>query len=538
MTAGRTESATTALPRPAAVKRWPSAADFAVAGALALLWAGAVWRWQRVWSEVPDYAFGWAVPVLAVFLLWERWPDRPVAHDASRSARVGCWLGVGGALLALAPMRLMLEPFPTWPMMLWLLWLIVLGITLALVIAGYGRAMARHFAFPFAFVATALPWPAMANVHLIAPMREGLAAAAAQAVNFLGYPAIARGTVIEVGRGFVGVEEACSGVRSLQAAIMVALFLGELNRFTWRRRLALLAVGVGLALGTNLARTIFLAWESARQGPAAVAAWHDPAGYALLVVCLGGLVLAGWIWRGHAGKVRRLAGRAEAFAVRPRAVALAGVVAVVVLAIEAGTQAWYFQGDRAADDVPRLQATLPRGERSFQEDPFDAQMQTMLQCDTHELGHWTAETGAARAGYVLGWRNGQSARFTTAQHNPTVCLPMSGNELARERGVVNVTVAGVTLPFQAYVFQSERGPMHVYYLQWDVRGGETFARRAGGGGMRQWIAQQWREVRRGRRNFEALVFTLAIWGARDDADADQALARELPELVTVRRPAG
>ncbi|QYM79338.1 exosortase/archaeosortase family protein [Horticoccus luteus] len=513
--------------------RWPTA-SIVLLGALVLLWVGGVWRLQMVWSHVPDYAFGWAVPVLAAFLLWERWPDRP---DASETRTSGWWwAALAGTLLVLGFTRLLLEPFPAWPMMLWLFTGALVAVTLLLLACQRGGRTARHFAFPAAFIATALPWPAVLNTHLIAPLRETLAGAVAQAVNLLGYPAIAHGTVIEVGHGFIGVEEACSGIRSLQAAIMVALFLGELNRFAWRRRLAILGIGVGLALGSNGARTLFLAWESAVHGPTAVAEWHDPAGYALLVVCLGGLVAVGWWWRKYAGKVAVRTRRVQAPAAwrGRRSTQMAWVAIAACSVIEGGTQAWYARGDLAADAVMQLTANLPADAEGFQEDPFDATMQALLLCDAHEVGHWNTRDGHARAGYVLEWWSGQSARFATALHNPTVCLPMSGKALERARGIVPLTVGGVALPFQAYVFSSERGPMRVYYLQWDVRAGESFATRTGSDGPTSWLAQQWQDVRRARRNFQAMVIGLAVWGARDDRAADRALERELPAIITVR----
>ncbi len=503
---------------------------------LALLWSEALWRWQAVWVNLPDYGFGWAVPVLAAFLAWERWPDRPPAA-AEAGARVWLWCaGLTPALALTGLLRLILEPFPLWPAALWLFTAMVLGLTLSLLTLAYGRATARHFAFPLAFMATALPWPAFVDTNFVLPMREALAALAAQIVNFSGYPAIAHGTVIRVGAGRVGVDEACSGIRSLQAASMVALFLGELNRYSGRRRLALFGVGVALALGTNLLRTVFLAWQSALHGPDAVGQWHDPAGYALLLICLGGLVAVTLLWRRHA----------PTFAPRPpdamhrgslslaRRLSLALAAAIVV--IEAGTQLWYAHGELQARHALRWEAQLPRTRPDYRDDPFTASMQSMLACDTHQLGHWTADDGAPRAGYVIGWQRGQAARFTTALHNPTVCLPLSGSQLLADRGLVNIEVGKLKLPFQAYVFASELGPMHIYYLLWDVRAGQPFVRRTGRLGTLGWIAQQWEDVRQARRNFEATVLTLAIYHASSDTAADQELRAEAPGIITVTSP--
>jgi exosortase len=509
--------------------------DWAILAALALLWSEALWRWQAVWTRVPDYGFGWAVPVLAAFLVWERWPDRPAA--TALPARAWLWIAALVASLALLGiLRLFLEPFPLWPAALWLFTAVVLALTLGLLALAYGRPTARHFAFPLAFIVTALPWPAMVDTYFVLPMREILAAIATQMINFAGYPAVSHGTVIQVGAGMVGVDEACSGIRSLQAATMVALFLGELNRFARGRRLALLGVGIALAVGSNLLRTVFLAWQSALHGPAAVEQWHDPAGYALLAVCLGGLVSVTLLWRGHAPAIAPLSPPTRRPSVPALAARLSLALAGAIVAVETGTQLWFAGGELLTEDTPRWVAELPRQRPDFREDPFTPTMQSLLGCDTHQVGHWTSDDGAPRAGYVIGWQRGQTARYTTALHNPSVCLPISGSHLVADRGRVVVEIGALKLPFQAYVFANELGPMHVYYLPWDVRAGQPFGQRTGTRGMPGWIAQQWNEVRLARRNFEATVLTLVVFNAPNDAAADQAMRDETPGIVSIVIP--
>jgi hypothetical protein len=53
----------------------------------------------------------------------------------------------------------------------------------------------------------------------------------------------------------LGIDEACSGVRSLQATLMVSLFLGEIHRLKIGARVALVAIGFGAAFLTNIGRS-------------------------------------------------------------------------------------------------------------------------------------------------------------------------------------------------------------------------------------------------------------------------------------------
>ncbi len=63
-------------------------------------------------------------------------------------------------------------------------------------------------------------------------MVNGLMQAATEltvaAFNLFQIPAVQHGNLIEVRTGLLGMDEACSGIRSLQATFMVSLFLGEL----------------------------------------------------------------------------------------------------------------------------------------------------------------------------------------------------------------------------------------------------------------------------------------------------------------------
>jgi exosortase len=108
-------------------------------------------------------------------------------------------------------------------------------------------------------------------------------------LQLAGVPALQNGNVIEVGAGFIRIEEACSGVRSLQATLMVSLFLGELYYFGISRRLVLIVVGALLAFVCNVMRMALLVCAGTTKGTQSIETWHDPAGLTILIVCLFGL---------------------------------------------------------------------------------------------------------------------------------------------------------------------------------------------------------------------------------------------------------
>ena len=104
-------------------------------------------------------------------------------------------------------------------------------------------------------------------------------------LNAVGVPALLHGNVIEVSTGLVGIDEACSGIRSLQATLMIALLFGEYYRLAATRRGWLLVAGPALALFFNFVRTFVLVSVAAHAGLPTMQRWHDPTGVALLVGC-------------------------------------------------------------------------------------------------------------------------------------------------------------------------------------------------------------------------------------------------------------
>src|SRR5204862_2368965 len=106
-------------------------------------------------------------------------------------------------------------------------------------------------------------------------------------------PAQREGTLIRVTNGLVGVNEACSGVRSLQTSLMIGLLFGELKRLSSSRRIVLIGGAIVIALVANFLRAVFLVWIAAAKGILEVSQWHNIAGYTIVaLVFIGTLGLA------------------------------------------------------------------------------------------------------------------------------------------------------------------------------------------------------------------------------------------------------
>ena len=211
-------------------------------GLLALYWCQLWWQLQVEWTANAQYGYGWFVPLLAAGLFWRRWTERPEpdSHCALPRTATHCWMGVMALLLlALLPTRLIHEANLGWRSAQWVHALILLTLSLGLLWRAGGWRWVRHFGFPFCFLLVAVPWPSRVEDFAVQGLMRLVAAVTVEVVGILGIPAIPRGNLLEIASGVVSVNEACSGVRSLQTSLMVALFLGELYSLRWRWRVAL-----------------------------------------------------------------------------------------------------------------------------------------------------------------------------------------------------------------------------------------------------------------------------------------------------------
>jgi len=300
---------------------------------LAGYWLLLIYNLGAQWSVYEQYHYGWAVPFLCLYLIYRKAESRKQkaemetqrTEDRGQRSEVrerstamttgqqddgttgrqdngtipaagwsgGWWSRRPVVLWSLflcallyAPTRFLHEANPTWRLtsLLWTLEVIALTL-LFLRSCGPVVPLSRSIVFPICFFLVAVPWPSGLENLLTQSLMRLNSSATVELLGFFGIPVVQHGSAIEVSTGVVGVDEACSGIRSLQATLMVSLFLGELYALSaWRRALCV-AAGFALAFVFNLGRTLLLTRVAAAQGLGAVATWHDPAGITILVAC-------------------------------------------------------------------------------------------------------------------------------------------------------------------------------------------------------------------------------------------------------------
>src|SRR5256714_10346106 len=337
-----------------------------------LIWFELINQLKPEWWLNPQYNYGLIVPLLAIYLFWKRWRIRPAPEPPAMRAFAVLFIFLSATLFL--PIRFLSEANPDWRLLSWLLALVVAAISLSFIYLAGGRAWLRHFAFPVLFFLVAVPWPVRIEQLVIQDLMRIVTAINVTLLQLAGVPALQHGNVIEVGSGFIGIEEACSGVRSLQATLMISLFLGELYSFKISRRVVLVVIGALLAFICNVVRTAILVWVGTTKGINTIESWHDPAGLTILIVCLFGLWISSLIMmrRGTELPVAKITDSNTTPAAPNYSLLFA--LAMWLLLVEAGVQFWYH-----SHQVPissRWTVSWPESEANYKPVPIAAAAET------------------------------------------------------------------------------------------------------------------------------------------------------------------
>ena len=259
-------------------------------GALVVSWW--VWELSHHWAALVEYRFGWIVAMLAAYLAWERWPNQPAARPGEHRLTV-LGLGFAGcAFVLLAELyRIGLARTPT-QAMLFSLGCAAFVVAYLLALVGWPRT--RHFLFPVLFFFVAVPIPKFFWNPIVFGLQSLVTFLNVEALNLFGIPAVQQAHVIRLPNTTVGVDEACSGVRSLQSSIMAALFIGDLTLRRPGWKVFFLFAGVALAVMGNFGRSLYLSLTAHRSGAEALKAVHDSAGWSVLLFTAAGIAALAW----------------------------------------------------------------------------------------------------------------------------------------------------------------------------------------------------------------------------------------------------
>lgn len=488
-------SATAGAPQPPAsvpiadIRSWPSWAKLSL-GLLALLVVAAIFLLGPAWRTNLDLSHGWFMPLVFFALLHESRTTGPHRWLVANGTTTFCLsVLVFAGLLTLAASGLYAAALG-WNHALVNFTLVVamcllLGAGLVLFSSTSYRLVPFNWA---ALVAIGLwllsaPMPLGTYTRLTLTLQLWVSENVLRALHVLGVAAQRQGNVIELANGTVGIEEACSGVRSLISCVFAAFFFSASLVRRVSARIAIVALAVPLALGMNFLRSLALTLL-ANAGVDIGGAWHDVTGYAVLgitAVLLGGLAL----WLGRQPTSGKITPPAPDVGSAAPSTTLAPTIALASgLLLAACLMVFFYLNSRPSPrderPVPDLLAILPASSPGWHTRTTDNLYQFANQLQTQYLAERIYVKGAGAkpveiSVYLAYWRTGQASVSQVASHTPDACWPGAGwqavpQALQREAPVV----AGRHLATaEARFFKAGDFPQHVWF--WHLFDGRPIA---------------------------------------------------------------
>jgi exosortase/archaeosortase family protein len=323
---------------PAERRFWGMPPDLVPVAALGIAFMGyAIWNQAHWWTALEENWFGWLTPAFTAFVLYERrarivaaWnacgaPGSPhvagwrravlnavvacgfafglIAFLAGSFHRAGAGPSFKGTFLASVGVAAILMFLP---------WLAAPRSPMPASTGFAGdsrRRLCALLVFPATVWLLSAPLVSVVESRLSLLLLNPMIALVSFVFNILGLPIGRAGNILIMpDGGRVGVEEACSGIRSLTACLFAGSFLGAVYLKSLWEKFALVAAATALALGMNLARTLLLTGWAYRRGTRAIeGAVHDAAGYAVLAFTAAGLfgLLALFNWRARRSRSGR-----------------------------------------------------------------------------------------------------------------------------------------------------------------------------------------------------------------------------------------
>jgi exosortase len=494
--------------------------------AMVLIYWGILVRALSVeWIHNSQYSYGWAILGSVVWMAVKRLRAAKVWNGTTLKPASKLILGI--TLVIWVLLQVVKEANPEWRFTLWLETGIVLTLTYFYFIKTGGSALWTEMGPVCLLFLTAVPWPTPIENLVVTNFTEWITAGVCEVLHIIGISAVSQGNVIKLLNGYVGVEEACSGIRSFQLAVALSALFATLNRMSVKKGLILAGMGAALAFMLNFGRTLALTLIYSKGGETGYKHWHDFLGFVVQVLLLG----ARWYYARPATREieKEGGGRFPSFQLLPLRTCILFVALII------GTicfkEVWYRVRRNEDTKLPKWDLRWA-GDKRFQEVPMTAETIASLKSSASIELNFNDE-GKEWTLFFMRWKPGKDSLRASRAHNPTICLPASGFKL-RSKGFKLLPCNEVFMPFETFTFEANQKLYYVFYCLWEDSwtfprvANENIAQR----GDRWWRLQVAWE---GKRNLGQQAFEVAMTGYRDFDEAADALRQQLPSLINISK---
>ncbi len=497
--------------------------------ALISAWAVLIAQVRHHWGGESYYNFGWFVPFLAVWLLLRNVAPIAPAPAKGRKLTLSLWIS-GIAVLLLVPFHALSEVNPFWRLPLWIQAAGLVLLSLSCLYAVYGAKGIRAGIFPLFFLCTMIPWPYRLEVLIIQNLTNIVVSLSMAGLHAIGYPVELAGNSFVLGDLQIGVNEACSGIRSLQALFMITLFLGSLfGQGKFRRILAVLLLPL-VVIVVNAIRAIFLSTQVIVNGQEAYEAWHDPAGYiAFMASMILIYAIIEFLNVGADAQREKAPDPLGAFRKDWQSPALPKRAALFVafpLLLALFVEGWFQYHEARTTERRDWSLALPEAEDpSVQYAEIHPQIGDLLGFDYGHRFYYRLGNRSGCEVYFYGYEeDNRLASVSSYGHSPAICMESVGANMLRQYDNLHVKNGGLELNLNHYLFELHDGDnrLHVFWVVWEKRNMNIDPEDLASLDYRT----QWIQLSKGRRDFSRKVLLISMDGF-EKSDKARARVRNL-----------
>ncbi len=424
-----------------------------------------------------EYSHGYLIPVLALLMAWQSWPEIARRRDAS-----GAWAGAAVVVLGLA-VYLMGELGTLYVLIQYAFLITLTGVVIA--VLGW-RALGRLWV-PLVYLGFMIPLPQFLYNGLSTKLQLISSELGVAVIKLAGISVLLEGNVIDLGVYKLQVAEACSGLRYLFPLMSFGFLVAYLYRGpVWQKAVLFLSTLPITVLMNSLRIGVIGVLVEYYGIEQAMGFLHDFEGWVIFMACVAILFLETWLLIRLTGRK----GRLSAFfrldfprigsRIGPQAYggrgALAGIApSLTVLALlVAATFGSAFIVKRAEAQVSReaffgfpLQIRDWRGAKSG----LPEEIVRSLQVDDYLIANYARKTDRQPVNFYVAFYDSQ--RKGQSVHSPDSCIPGDGWEIVglRTETVADVRGPGRPLAVNRVVI-AKGGERHLVYYWFPQRGRE------------------------------------------------------------------
>lgn len=444
----------------------PDMMSWALIGAICFLlgftYADALMRLHEIWSKYEELSYGYMVPLISLFLIWQR-------RDLLLTERYeGSWWGI--VFIAFGLLLHLIGEMTTLYLIIQYSFVIVLiGVALTVL----GTSGFRHVWAAFIILFFMMPLPSFLLQELSAQLQLISSELGVAVIRLFGISVFLEGNVIDLGQMKLQVVEACSGLRYLFPLMTLGFIVAYFYQAAmWKRWFVFLST-VPITVLMNSFRIGMIGMLVEYRGASQAQGFlHDFEGWVVFMACTGILLIEMWLLSGIGEKRRPLREvfglelpppmpkDAEVQRIGPSRSAIVGAALVLLTAVT--TYA-----------LPARKEISP-ARQTFRDFPLEIEgwrgVKTELEkiyLDELKLDDYIiadyVKAGGLPINLYVAWYTSQ--KKGESAHSPRTCIPGGGWKITSLAPyVVNgATVAGQSLTVNRTVVQKGEHRQLVYY---------------------------------------------------------------------------